>query len=182
MVMRFLSPRRVAQLEAFDRWTDNAMEPLRGNPVADRMFYTASAVGDHGLLWMGVALIRSLITRDRFRGFLVLSVVLAVESILVNGVIKSIFRRQRPDWDQDRPMHLRKPLTSSFPSGHAASAFCCAVLLADGSRLGPIYYVAAAIVALSRVHVRIHHGSDVAAGIITGWAMGVVARHLAPLG
>ena len=179
--MRFLSERRLAQMEAFDRWADEAMEPLRGNPVADKMFYTASAWGDHGLLWMGVALVRSLIARDRFKGFLALTAVLTIESILVNGVIKSIFRRQRPEWDQDRPLHLRKPLTSSFPSGHAASAFCCAVLLADGSRLGPLYYVAATIVALSRLHVRIHHGSDVAAGIVTGWALGVVAKRIAPM-
>ena len=64
------------------------------------------------------------------------------------------------------------PLTSSFPSGHASAAFCAAGLLSEGSRLEPAYYALAAVVAASRVHVKIHHASDVVAGA----AVGTVAR------
>src|SRR6202022_3636366 len=92
-----------------------------------------------------------------------------LESVLVNIGIKSLFRRQRPVVDVPRPYPLRIPLTSSFPSGHATAAFSAATLSAAGDPgMAPLYYTAAAIVALSRIHVRIHHASDIAGGIALG--------------
>lgn len=174
--MRGISEENLKKLERFDELTDKLFDPIRGKPAVDRVYYTASAVGDHGLFWMGIALIESLARGDKLRTFWRLCAVLAVESVLVNGVIKSIFRRQRPE-AEDRPLYLRQPLTSSFPSGHAASAFCCAVMLAKGSGwLAPIYYICAFVIATSRVHVKIHHGSDVAAGALLGVALGLVGR------
>jgi membrane-associated phospholipid phosphatase len=38
------------------------------------------------------------------------------------------------------------------------------------------------IVAASRVHVKIHHASDVIGGIALGIALGELARHLVPVG
>jgi membrane-associated phospholipid phosphatase len=54
-------------------------------------------------------------------------------------------------------------------------------LLRDDDALWPLYYAAATIVAASRVHVRIHHASDVAGGIVLGIALGELARRLVPL-
>ena len=56
-----------------------------------------------------------------------------------------------------------------------------AVLLADRSKLGIVYGAAAAIVALSRIHVRIHHASDVAGGLVFGSALGAIVKRIAPL-
>jgi undecaprenyl-diphosphatase len=56
-----------------------------------------------------------------------------------------------------------------------------AVLLADKSRLGLVYYGVAAVVAVSRIHVRIHHASDIAGGLATGAALGALVKKLAPL-
>jgi membrane-associated phospholipid phosphatase len=47
--------------------------------------------------------------------------------------------------------------------------------------MAPIYYGAAAIVAASRVYVKIHHASDVVAGIPIGLAIGWAGRKLLPL-
>jgi undecaprenyl-diphosphatase len=106
-----------------------------------------------------------------------LSVALGIESVIVNGPIKAMFRRQRPAWNQPRARRLRKPRSSSFPSGHATSAFMAASLLATGRpRQRPLWYAAAAVVAASRVHVRIHHASDVAAGAVMGIGFGVLVR------
>ena len=66
---------------------------------------------------------------------------------------------------------MRIPRTSSFPSGHASSAFFAAVALRD-SPGAPLIFAAAAIVAASRVHVRMHHASDVVAGALLGAALG----------
>ena len=75
---------------------------------------------------------------------------------------------------------MHRPITSSFPSGHAASAFTAAMLLRD-SPLAPVYFVLAGLVATSRVYVKMHHASDVLVGAALGVAMGAVARRVLPL-
>ena len=47
--------------------------------------------------------------------------------------------------------------------------------------MAPVYFGAAAIVAASRVYVKIHHASDVIAGVAVGLALGRIGRRLAPL-
>jgi undecaprenyl-diphosphatase len=109
-----------------------------------------------------------------------LSVTMGAESALVNGPVKSVFGRLRPATDDSthHPHRLRRPRTTSFPSGHASAAFTAAALLSDGSSR-PVRWAVngvAAVVAASRVHVRIHHASDVVAGAVLGVALGAVAR------
>jgi undecaprenyl-diphosphatase len=163
-----------------DRWFD---ANLGGKPAADRLFYGASALGDFALLWQLIAASRALGGGEREKEALRLSVALGVESIVINGPVKAMFRRQRPVWDQDRPRTLRKPRSSSFPSGHATSGFMAASLLAAGRpRQRPLWYAVASVVAASRVHVKIHHASDVAAGAAIGIGLGALVRRIAPLG
>jgi undecaprenyl-diphosphatase len=76
---------------------------------------------------------------------------------------------------------MRRPITSSFPSGHAATAFMAATLLSKGTRAAPAYYALAGLVAYSRVHVRMHHATDVAGGAVLGLALGAVARRFISL-
>ena len=172
-----------ARFAGLDRRIDGWWDHLRGNPTVDRLFYTASEVGDFGVLWLAIGATAAAISpqREAVR-FARLAGALAAESIIVNGGLKSLFRRDRPDWEQDRPHALRKPRTSSFPSGHASSAVTAALLLSEGdSQWAPVYWVLAAVVATSRVHVKIHHGSDVAGGLIVGAAIGTLVRRLIPL-
>jgi len=165
-----------------DERVDAYFATLRGNATADRVFYTASAVGDFGLIWVMLALVRALRGRPNDERAAVRAIVAtAVESILVNVGLKTIFRRRRPVGPIEHPLPFRQPLTSSFPSGHASAAFCAATLLAEGDDLGPLYFAAAAVVAASRIHVRIHHSSDVVAGAAIGLVLGQIGRALAPL-
>ncbi len=165
-------------VDAFDDAVDRQFDRLRGNALADLVMYTTSELADFSLLWHLVSTARGLRSERHFREAVRLSGVLAVESTLVNGVVKSLFRRQRPIPEFVRPHHLRMPLTSSFPSGHASAAFCAAGLLSDGDRLWPLYYATAALVASSRVHVKIHHASDVLAGAVVGATLAQVARRV----
>jgi undecaprenyl-diphosphatase len=167
--------------ERFDRAVDAAFDRLRGNPVADAVMYGASAVGDHGVVWLALAAARAVRQRDRTEAVRV-AAIMAAESAVVNGGIKTLFRRVRPVVDVPRPYPLRIPRTSSFPSGHATSAFCAAAVLSEGDRAWPAYYALAVVVAASRVHVRIHHASDVVAGVAVGAVLGRVARRIWPRG
>ena len=102
------------------------------------------------------------------------------ESLVVNQGIKRLFRRTRPTEAGDDRFPVRRPTTSSFPSGHASSAAFAATVLTgwDGGgspRCGGRW---PSTVAVSRAYVRIHHASDVVAGLATGAALGLAARRL----
>jgi len=165
----------------FDLWADGALDRLRGRPAADRLFYGVSALADHSLAWLILGALRGLRSEHDWGAAVRAGAGVFVESAVVNLGIKSLFRRTRPPWEVERPLHLRRPRTSSFPSGHATSAFCSAALLADDDPLWPAYYVLAVLIAGSRVYVRVHHASDVVAGVAIGAALGRIGRALAPL-
>jgi undecaprenyl-diphosphatase len=163
----------------FDDAVDDFFElRLRGRPVVDRLFYVASELGDFSLIWHLLGAGQGLRRPDGFSRTVRLSAALGVESALVNGVVKSLFRRERPVHQGERPHRLRTPRTTSFPSGHASSAFLAASLLSSGSRAKPVYFAIATVVAASRIHVRIHHASDVAGGAALGLALGAVAKRI----
>ncbi|HUQ39191.1 MAG TPA: phosphatase PAP2 family protein [Acidimicrobiales bacterium] len=176
-----LSKETLRRIDAFDASVDRSFDRLRGNPVADRIFYGASAMGDHGLIWFLLGALRGARSEHDWKAAVRVGVSLATEAAVVNLGIKSLFRRSRPVSDAPRPYHLRRPRTSSFPSGHATAGFTAATLLADGDRLGPAYYALAALVASSRVYVKIHHASDVVGGVVIGLGMGRLAGRLFPL-
>jgi undecaprenyl-diphosphatase len=163
-----------------DIWFDRH---LRGRRSADRLMYGATAVGDHGLIWLALAAVQAVRHRDHWRRPLVRAAAgLGIESALVNGPVKWMFRRTRPLHEGPRPLHLRQPRTSSFPSGHATAAFFGAALLRDDDSWWPFYYAIAVVVAASRIHVRIHHASDVIGGAVLGVVLGELTRQLVPVG
>ena len=163
-------------IERFDDVVDGLFDVLRGRPFVDRVMYSLTELADFSVLWHLLSVAQGLTRPDGFERALRTSGALGLESLLVNVGIKSLVRRHRPVPEFERPHHLRVPQTSSFPSGHASSAFVAAALLSDGSRAKPAYYALATVVAASRIHVRVHHASDVVGGIILGVALGALAK------
>ena len=161
----------------FDRWADQAFERARGHPVPDAIFLAASRLGDFSLVWHLVNTTRGLTSDRRARQVPALAAALGIESLVVNQGLKRLFRRQRPTVHGDPRLPVRKPLTSAFPSGHAsAAAFTATVLTAwDGRRSAPLWWTIAGTVATSRAYVRIHHASDVVAGMAVGTVLGLTA-------
>ncbi len=172
------TPVRVAGL---DRAVDGWVESIR-SPTLDHLFYGLSSAADHGLLWLSIGALQAARRGDP-GGATRLGIAMGIESALTNGVVKSFFRRVRPDApaggaDGRLPYGMRRPITSSFPSGHATSAFTAATFLSAGS--GPAaaagWFTLAAVVAFSRVYVRMHHASDVLAGVALGLVVGRVLQ------
>jgi undecaprenyl-diphosphatase len=165
-----------------DRWFE---DHLRGRKLPDAIMYGASALGDHGIIWLGLAALQAARSGHGWQRPLVRAAAgLGIESAVVNGPVKWLFRRNRPVHVGPRPLSLRMPRTSSFPSGHATAAFFGAALLRDGDQIWPwwpLYYGAAVVVASSRVHVKIHHASDVIGGISIGILLGELVRRLVPV-
>ena len=169
-----------ASAEAFDEAVEQLFDRLRGNPVADRVFYTASELGNFSLLWHAMAWAGATSKRGRRRAMQVSAALLA-ESALVNGLIKTAFNRSRPAPEHDHPHRLRQPLTSSFPSGHASAAVVAAALLSESRRRRWPVWAAAWVVAASRIHVRIHHASDVVVGALVGAVIARLFKKIWPL-
>jgi membrane-associated phospholipid phosphatase len=165
----------------FDNAVDTYFEThLRGRPGLDRLMYGASALGDHSAIWLALSAWQGWRSGTGWRPLVRAGALLGAESAFVNGLVKLGFQRERPHNTEARPLHLRTPRTSSFPSGHSSAAFFAATLLANGPS-GFVYYVVAAVIASSRVYVKIHHASDVIAGGALGAVLGEVAKHMVPL-
>lgn len=149
---------------------------------ADRAIYLLSEAANHSMLWHGINLVDAVVGGPTHRRrALRRSVIIAVEQAAVNGPIKALVARDRPDERSDHPHGLRTPRTSSFPSGHASAAACSATLLTRDLGAGPIWWSLALVVAWSRLHVGVHHASDVAGGLAIGRTLARVAGVVWPV-
>jgi membrane-associated phospholipid phosphatase len=93
-------------------------------------------------------------------------------SAAVNLGIKPLARRRRPARVEPAPFAARyvpMPSSTSFPSGHAASAFAFAYAVTrDLPGLAVPIGLLAGAVAYSRVHTGVHYPGDVVIGSILG--------------
>jgi undecaprenyl-diphosphatase len=109
---------------------------------------------------------------------LVTAGVLAADMLAL--LLKMAGGRRRPflaDPEQD-PL-VGTPLDLSLPSGHAATSFAGATLLAwYAPRFAVPLYALAVLVAWSRVYVGVHYPLDILAGAALGFVVGVVFRAL----
>ena len=177
------TPRQLATpIRRFDTTIERLFDAIRGKPLVDRVFYTASELGNHSLIWHLLATAQGVRRDGDLAGTVRLVTIMGLESAIVNGPVKSMFRRQRPVHDGPRPFQLRQPRTSSFPSGHASAAAVFGVVASENDPLAPVYAVLATLVGASRVHVRIHHPSDVVGGAAVGVALGIALRTWWPAG
>jgi len=105
-------------------------------------------------------------------------VAVGATSIVANLVVKPLFARRRPTRRKETAGRgARMPGSSSFPSGHTASAFAFAAAVApDFPQLAFPLYALATVVGYSRVHTGVHFPSDVMGGAVVGTAIGTVVR------
>jgi len=161
-----------AEIARFDAAVDRAIDRVR-RPEVDAVAYRLSSAADHSLLWHFCGAATALARDGDVRWAARYAAAMGAESLITNGALKTVFGRMRPveyaDVEWRYGMH--RPLTSSFPSGHATAAFCAATLLGGGP-----WYALAGAVATTRVYVRLHHASDVAAGAAIGLALGLALR------
>jgi len=96
-----------------------------------------------------------------------------LDSLIVAGVLKEVFRRSRPDEKHAGDFWGGG---TSFPSGHAIQIWSIASLLdheyQDKRIVGITAYALAGIVSASRIAAQKHFASDVVAGGAMGWFIG----------
>lgn len=105
-------------------------------------------------------------------------------SLVVNQPMKLAGNRDRPDREGHavpEPRWVPMPTSTSFPSGHSASALAFAVAVGDviPALRWPLR-VAGGTVAFSRVYTGVHYPGDVLVGAATGALLGrLVSRRFA---
>lgn len=142
------------------------------SPFLDDVMLLASALGRAGFVWLVVAAIAAVFPARRMAAWRVV-LAIAMASLIVDGVIKQVSDRPRPfEVLPEARLIDQRPLTSAFPSGHAARAFAGALAV---SRLlpswQPAWWSLAALIAFSRIYVGAHWPSDVLAGAVIGVAI-----------
>jgi undecaprenyl-diphosphatase len=95
-------------------------------------------------------------------------------------MLKLAVGRQRPPAVVLDPKPLLDvPTTSSFPSGHSATSFACAYVLARAApRFAIPLFVLAALIAISRMYVGVHYPIDVLVGALIGLGVARALRWL----
>jgi membrane-associated phospholipid phosphatase len=146
------------------------------SPVLDHILPRLGKVADHGVLWAAIALGLLASGNQRARRAALRGLVgLSIASTAANVVAKGLTGRERPDGLTPEPRRRRIPATTSFPSGHSASAaaFATGVALELPALAAPVAVLAASVGA-SRVVTGVHYPSDVLAGFAIGAGAGAL--------
>lgn len=172
-----------AQIYALDRAIYSAVASTP-SPVLDRWMPKLTNAADHSVLWLAIAGGLALTGRGHVRRAALRGVVtLGATSLIANQLAKRLHHRERPLRDAV-PLgrrSLRSPRSSSFPSGHSASAAAFAAgVSSEVPALGVPLQVLAGLVGFSRVATGAHYPSDVAAGFVLGGSIAAIGRRLVP--
>lgn len=154
-------------------------------PALDATLPRLSTAANHSRLWLAIAALLA-IKGGRFgrRAALRGVGVLAVTSAIANLPGKLLTARQRPNIDvvPEARRLARIPESTSFPSGHSASAaaFATGVGLELPKARVPLGLLAGAV-AFSRIYTGVHYPGDVAAGVALGVGIALTSRRAWPL-
>lgn len=135
----------------------------------DNTMKVVSTLGNAGAIWIFIGII--LLFSRRYRGIgITLLLALLITSILGEGIIKNIIQRPRPFVSNPNiKIIIDAPLSYSFPSGHTASSFAAAGVLAKYFKDKKyLFYGFAILMAFSRLYLFVHYPSDIIGGIILG--------------
>jgi membrane-associated phospholipid phosphatase len=149
-------------------------------PGIDGALRRLSRAADGSRLWIACSALLAAFGGDRGRRAAVTGLAsIGVTSAVVNLALKPLGNRRRPDratYGVPVTRQVDLPRSTSWPSGHSASAF--AFTTGVGSAwpgAGVPFSVMASLVAYSRVHTGVHYPSDTIAGALSGMALAQIA-------
>jgi undecaprenyl-diphosphatase len=171
------------RLGTWDRSVYVAVAGL-STPVLDTPLRRLSHFANHSKPWFLTAAVLTAFGGPTGRRAALTGVAaVGAASLIVNQPMKLLGNRNRPDRagsEVPEERWVTMPTSTSFPSGHSASAAAFAVAVGDvmpGLRL-PLR-LAAGTVAFSRVYTGVHYPGDVLVGAATGALLGRLVSRVA---
>lgn len=119
-------------------------------------------------MWLVLGFVAALLTRRPSTLLLVGGALLAAH-LATTGVKDAVDRVRPPARLPEIEPLVSVPSSAAFPSGHAATGFAAALILAVSlPRHAAAFVALAGAIAFSRLYVGVHFPSDVAAGAVLG--------------
>ena len=167
-----------ALIEAVTAWDASVITAISENvnsAFLTTFFRIVTLLGEGGIFWIAAAVVLLFFKKTRRCGICI-GASLLIGVIIGNGIIKNVVARPRPydaiEWIESVVSHLSD---YSFPSGHSLCCFEAATALAmNRTRWAIPAYVAAVLVAVSRLFLFVHYPTDVICGALLGILFGVL--------
>ena len=173
-----MDPSFIQNFVNLDHWLFARINGDMSNPVFDVVLPFITDLNRNRLfplVLIAVVLVWAL--KQRYRALmwmLALVIAVGVSDLVSYRVVKPLAARNRPE-QAGVQVVLRTDhhSGSSFPSNHAANAFAGATVLSGAFPVAtPLWFLIAALIAISRVYVGVHFPIDVFAGAVLGWVIG----------
>lgn len=140
-----------------------------------------SKIAELGLVWFTIAIMLVFYKKSQWGIIGDLFIVLITTYYIVQGVLKPIVGRLRPEF-VFKEITVYAQINNdyfSFPSGHAATSFAASFILSKVFPKGRLlFYILAFVISFSRVYLGVHYFLDVLGGSIIGIVIGAVAVKL----
>jgi undecaprenyl-diphosphatase len=147
-------------------------------PLND-VFLWLGYVDKVGAIWVVLAVLVGILLRRGLVATGALAFLTGISTFVADSAcfaLKDLVERTRPFVAHPQIEPLYVVHSSSFPAGHAATAFAGATLLSYvAPKAAPAFLTLALAIAYSRVYVGVHYPGDVVAGAFIGATIGLAA-------
>lgn len=148
-------------------------------PPLNEPFIWLGTIEKLGAIWIVFAVVVGLLKRRGVLGVAGVVLLTALTTLAADAAsfaLKDLVNRPRPFVTHPQIHPLYVVHSSSFPAGHAATAFAGATVLSYlAPRATPLFAALAMAIGFSRVYVGDHYPSDVLGGAMVGALVGLAA-------
>lgn len=153
-----------------------ALQDLRCDFLDQFFIILTKIAGSYGQVWLILAAALLIFKKTRKTGFTIL---LSYAFVFLIGqfILKDLIARPRPcHLDETIQLLVERPSSYSCPSTHSAWAFAASTSIACfHKKYSIIAFVAAILIAFSRLYLFVHFPTDVLLGIVLGILCGLAA-------